>query len=147
MPRNRLPRVMKHYSPAGRRNHGRLLKRLLVTWVRNGSTSDPTPWQIYDDDYEEPQWSFLNYCLVSSLNITGKKHFFFYYLIPIVPLWCVPLKYRRKTTNSCKSLTVCFQTQQGDKFGRPNQIVRSLITIYLCVNKTVTCENEGIIQS
>jgi hypothetical protein len=29
MPRNRLPRVMKHYSPAGRRNNGRPLKRLL----------------------------------------------------------------------------------------------------------------------
>ena len=31
MPRNRLPRVMKHYSPTGRRNHGRLLNRLLDT--------------------------------------------------------------------------------------------------------------------
>jgi hypothetical protein len=31
MPRNRLPRVMKHYSPTGRRNHGRPLKRLLDT--------------------------------------------------------------------------------------------------------------------
>jgi hypothetical protein len=31
MPRNRLPRVMKSYFPAGRRNHGRLLKRLLDT--------------------------------------------------------------------------------------------------------------------
>jgi hypothetical protein len=30
-PRNRLPRVIKHYSPTGRRNHGRLLKRLLDT--------------------------------------------------------------------------------------------------------------------
>jgi hypothetical protein len=29
MPRNRLPRVMKHYCPTGRRNHGRHLKRLL----------------------------------------------------------------------------------------------------------------------
>ena len=29
MPCNRLPRVMKHYSPTGRRNHGRPLKRLL----------------------------------------------------------------------------------------------------------------------
>jgi len=29
MPRNRLPRVMKQYSPAGRRNNGRPLKRLL----------------------------------------------------------------------------------------------------------------------
>jgi hypothetical protein len=28
MPRNRLPRVKKHYSPTGRRNHGRPLKRL-----------------------------------------------------------------------------------------------------------------------
>jgi len=31
MPRNRLPRVMKHYSPTGRRNHGRPLKSLLDT--------------------------------------------------------------------------------------------------------------------
>jgi hypothetical protein len=31
MPRNRLPWVMKHYPPAGRRNHGRPLKRLLDT--------------------------------------------------------------------------------------------------------------------
>jgi hypothetical protein len=31
MPRNRLPRAMKHYSPFGRKNHGRLLKRLLNT--------------------------------------------------------------------------------------------------------------------
>ena len=31
MPRNRLPRVMKHYCPTGRMNHGRLLKRLLDT--------------------------------------------------------------------------------------------------------------------
>jgi hypothetical protein len=29
MSRNRLPRVTKHYYPTGRRNHGRLLKRLL----------------------------------------------------------------------------------------------------------------------
>jgi hypothetical protein len=31
MPRNRLPRVMKHYSPPGRTNHGRALKELLDT--------------------------------------------------------------------------------------------------------------------
>jgi hypothetical protein len=31
MLRNRLPRVMKHYSPTGRRNHDRPLKRLLDT--------------------------------------------------------------------------------------------------------------------
>jgi hypothetical protein len=29
MPRNRLPRIMKHYSPTGKRNHGRPLNRLL----------------------------------------------------------------------------------------------------------------------
>jgi hypothetical protein len=28
MPRDRLPRIMKHYYPTGRRNHGILLKRL-----------------------------------------------------------------------------------------------------------------------
>jgi len=28
---NRLPRVVKHYSPTRRRNHGRPLKRLLDT--------------------------------------------------------------------------------------------------------------------
>jgi len=31
MPRNRLPRVMKYYSPVGRRNHGRPSKRVLYT--------------------------------------------------------------------------------------------------------------------
>jgi len=31
MPRNRLPRVMKHYSPTGGRNHGRPLKSILDT--------------------------------------------------------------------------------------------------------------------
>jgi hypothetical protein len=41
---------MKHYSPTGRRNHGRHLKRLLDTWDLNGSTTGPTPRQIYDDD-------------------------------------------------------------------------------------------------
>jgi hypothetical protein len=41
---------MKHYCPTGRRNHGGPLKRLLYTWDRNGSTSGPTPWKLYDDD-------------------------------------------------------------------------------------------------
>ena len=31
MSRNRLPRIMKRYSPAGRRNHGRPFRRLLDT--------------------------------------------------------------------------------------------------------------------
>ena len=31
MPRNRLPRIVKHYSPTGRRNYGRPLKRFLDT--------------------------------------------------------------------------------------------------------------------
>jgi hypothetical protein len=47
---------MKHYSPTGRRNHGRPLKRLLDTWNRNGSTSGPTPWQIYDEDDDDDVW-------------------------------------------------------------------------------------------
>ena len=44
---------MKHYCPTGRRNRGRLLKRLLDTWDRNGSTGGPTAWQIYDDDDDD----------------------------------------------------------------------------------------------
>jgi len=44
---------MKHYSPTGRRKHGRPLKRLLDTWDRNGSTSGLTAWQIYDDDDDD----------------------------------------------------------------------------------------------
>jgi hypothetical protein len=48
---------MKHYSPTGRRNHDRLLKRLLDTWDRNGSTSGPTPWQIYDDYDDDGNFS------------------------------------------------------------------------------------------
>jgi len=51
---------MKHYSPSGRRNHGRTLKRLLDTWDRNGSTSGPTAWQIHDyddDDDDNSLWS------------------------------------------------------------------------------------------
>jgi len=50
IPRNRVPRVMKRYSPTGRRNRDRPLKRLVDTWDRNESTSGPTPWHIYDDD-------------------------------------------------------------------------------------------------
>ena len=50
MPCNRLPRVMKQYSPTGRRNHSRPLKRLLDAWDRNGSTSGPTAWKTDDDD-------------------------------------------------------------------------------------------------
>jgi hypothetical protein len=57
MPRNRLPGVMKRYSPTGRRNHGTPLKRLLDTWDRNGSTSGPTPWKIHDDDPTAPPLS------------------------------------------------------------------------------------------
>ena len=53
MPRNKLPRVTKYYSPTGRRSHGKSLKRLLDTWDRNGSTSGPTPRQIYDDDDDD----------------------------------------------------------------------------------------------
>jgi len=53
MPRYRLPSVMKHYTPTGRRNHSRPLERLLDTWDRNWSTIGPTPWQIYDDDDDD----------------------------------------------------------------------------------------------
>ena len=44
---------MKHYSPTGRRNRGRPLKRLLDTWEQNGTTSGLTAWQTYDDDDDD----------------------------------------------------------------------------------------------
>jgi hypothetical protein len=44
---------MKNYFPTGRRNYGRSLKRLLGAWDRNGSTSDPTPWQLQDSDDDD----------------------------------------------------------------------------------------------
>ena len=47
LPRNRLSRVMKHYSPTGRRNHGRLLKRLLNTWDWNSMKDIWRWWWIY----------------------------------------------------------------------------------------------------
>jgi len=53
MSRNTLPGIMKHYSPTGRRNYGRPLKRLLDTRDRYGSTSGPTPRQIYGDDDDD----------------------------------------------------------------------------------------------
>jgi len=45
--------MITQYSPTGRRNHGRPLKRLLDTWDRNGSTSGPVPWKIDDDDDDD----------------------------------------------------------------------------------------------
>jgi hypothetical protein len=83
MPRNRLPRVMKHYSPTGRRNRGRPLNRLLDTWDRNGSTSGPTPWQIYydddddddDDDDEDDFGYWLTTAAVGSNNNECKWHY------------------------------------------------------------------------
>ena len=57
--------------PTGRRNHGRPLKRLLDTWDRNGSTSGPSPWQIYDDDDDSQVWVFL-----TLIFLTLKNYFF-----------------------------------------------------------------------
>jgi len=63
-----LPRVMKHYSPTGRRNHGRPLKRLLDMWDWNGSTSGPTPWQIYDDDDNLTQFQLTQYLSLAAVK-------------------------------------------------------------------------------
>ena len=44
MPRNRLPRVMKRYSPTGRRNHGRPLRDF---WIRETGTGQQVA-QLHD---------------------------------------------------------------------------------------------------
>ena len=72
MPRNRLPRVMKYYSPTDRRNHCRPLKRLLVAWDRNGSTSGPTPWKIYDDDDDYYYYDYYYYYFLLCSNCNCK---------------------------------------------------------------------------
>ena len=73
LPRNRLPRIMKHYSPTDRRNYGRHLKRLLDTWDRNGSTSGPTPWQIDDDDDNDDDELYVS--IISELKYCRINHF------------------------------------------------------------------------
>ena len=81
MPRDRLPRLMKHYSSTGRRNRGRPLKRLLDTWDRNGSTSGLTPWQTYDDD--------LNYIQVNSfLRLSALYSAFLSLILTVLSCWC-----------------------------------------------------------
>ena len=65
---------MKHYSPAGRRNHGRPLKRLLDTRDRNGSTSGPTPWQIYDDDDDDEYYVQHDVCTAPDVTYLAKAY-------------------------------------------------------------------------
>jgi len=84
MPRNRLPRVIKHYSPTGRRNHGRPLRILLDTWDRNVLTSDPTPWKIY--------WWWWTSCLLSkntNINLLAPELFFFILAHPVYKMWTI----------------------------------------------------------
>jgi len=67
---------MKHYSPTGRRNHGRPLKRLLDTWDRNGWTSGPTPWHIW-------WWCFccilLHYTILQYMSLYSCSTVLYYY--------------------------------------------------------------------
>ena len=69
------PRIMKHYSPTGRRNRGRPLKRLLDTWDRNGSTSGLTAWQTYDDDdHDENRESYNFICCLLWMQNPACRH-------------------------------------------------------------------------
>jgi len=79
MPCNKLPRVLKCYSPTGRRNHGRPLKRLQDTWDRSWPTSGPNLWQIYDDDLAKflLDWEILQTAVVHKLETHSIKSIFF----------------------------------------------------------------------
>ena len=82
MPRNRLPRVMKHYSSTGRRNYGRALKRLLDTWDRNGSTSGPTLWQIHDNlGAQTMPWRLVRWCMCDSVILQERQ------AVPLYNIW------------------------------------------------------------
>ena len=92
MPLNRLPRLMKRYSPTGRRNHGRPLKRLLDTWDRNGSTSGPTPWHMMmmmtilkmcgNNYLAAPLYSFNWRC--SFFHVASFKNIVWYLMVVII---------------------------------------------------------------
>ena len=79
---------MKYYSPTGRRNHGRPLKRILDMWGWNGSTSDPTLWKIYDDDDDDDDddkkrsWVMIWFIRRSSVAVT--KHILEFHLTTAV---------------------------------------------------------------
>ena len=89
IPRNILLRVMKHYSPTGRRNNGRPLKRLLDMCNQNGSTSGPTAWQIYDDDDDNNNNLFIQKSLTLQPFRIGhmfiKSFFFWQWPLPSPP--------------------------------------------------------------
>jgi hypothetical protein len=77
---------MKHYSPAGRANHGRPLKRLLVTWDWNGSTSGPTSLQIHDDDDDDDyMWQTDTHCCIRIASNTVTERSFIY--VTCIELW------------------------------------------------------------
>ena len=59
MPWNRLPRVMKYYSPTGRRNHGRPLKRLLIHETGMGQQVA----QLHE------RYMMMNFCSVSESSV------------------------------------------------------------------------------
>jgi hypothetical protein len=69
---------MKHYSPAGRMNHGRPLKRLLETLDRNGSTSGVTPWQLYDDDDDDDDDDKLGKKVMVKISCLQYELLFYY---------------------------------------------------------------------
>jgi len=104
MPRNRLPRVMKQYFPAGRRNHGRPLKKLLDAWDKNVSTSGPVPWKIdddVDDDDDDDETDFFprkkQYKLHVLASRTGPRrrisiHFLLAYFSFIDPRLYIPAR-------------------------------------------------------
>jgi len=71
---------MKYYSPTGRRNHGRPLKRLLDTWDRNGSTCGQTPWNIYDDDMINDREVLLDFICCLNSPWASHKYFLKHYL-------------------------------------------------------------------
>ena len=91
MPRNRLPRVMKHYCPTGRRNHGRPLKRFVGTWDRRGSTGGPAAWKIYDDDDDNN-----NNNIGWWVQLTWKQNLFFFECQSIVTKEFVPQRQTAK---------------------------------------------------
>ena len=138
MPHNRIPRIMKHYSPTGRRNHGRPLKRLLDMWDRNRSTSGPTPWNDDDDEFTVPYKGIVLNVYSDSWNwlkcsyywiVDGREHTPTLFTVLAGPMWIymqfhsAPTKWSNAAYSYCKLSIAVPKNVHCSHTGKCSQLV------------------------
>jgi len=111
----------------GRRNHCRPLKRLLDTWDRNGSTSGPTPWQIYDGDDKElnttldiaDNYNEDNISFNLIFKIVYSSLLFYFFLVPFY-LHFLPLLFLRLLSLYPSYSLLLYVAQSSRRFRLPS---------------------------